>query len=40
MKEHNKNSVSKLTYKTVGSWKTSEEKAPKPLPSACAGWPK
>ena len=39
MKEHNKNSISKLTYKTIGSLKTSDEKAPRPLPSASVGWP-
>lgn len=39
MKKHNKSSVSQLTYKTVGSWKPSEEKAPRPLPSYCASWP-
>jgi hypothetical protein len=39
MKKHNKNSVSQLTYKTVRSLKASDEKAPRPLPSACAGWP-
>ena len=44
MKNHNQISKgdNKLTVKelkTVGSWKTSEEKAPRPLPSACVGWP-
>jgi hypothetical protein len=44
MKEHNKtgSTANQLTYKelkTVGSLKPSEEKAPRPLPSYCAGWP-
>lgn len=46
MKKHNQigqsNGDSKLTVqdlKTVGSWKTSDEKAPRPLPSACTCWP-
>ena len=39
MKKHNKNSVSQLTYKTVRSLKTSDEKVPRPLPSGCVGWP-
>ena len=44
MKNHNQISKgdNKLTVKelkTVGSWKTSGEKAPRPLPSACLCWP-
>ena len=46
MKKHNQigqsNGDNQLTVKelkTVGSWKTSEEKAPKPLPSGCVCWP-
>jgi len=36
------NGDSKLTFKdlkTVGSLKPSDEKAPRPLPSACLCWP-
>jgi hypothetical protein len=44
MKKHNKtgNSANQLTYtelKTIGYLKPSEDKAPRPLPSYCAGWP-
>ena len=39
MKKHNKNSLNQLTYKTVRSLKTSDEKVPRPLPSGCVGWP-
>ena len=46
MKKHNQigqsNSDNQLTFKelkTVGSFKTSEEKAPRPLPSGCNCWP-
>jgi hypothetical protein len=46
MKNHNQISQTKLDsqltfkeLKTVGSLKPSEEKAPRPLPSACACWP-
>ena len=41
MKQHNKsgksNELTIKVLKTVGSFKT--EKAPRPLPSACACWP-
>jgi len=45
MKNHNQigkggdNQLTVKELKTVGSFKPSEEKAPRPLPSGCLCWP-